>query len=41
MKRTFQPNNLKKAKTSGFRARKVTNVLNQEEQKEEKNYQNK
>ena len=27
MKRTFQPNNLKKAKTSGFRARKGSNVL--------------
>ena len=27
MKRTFQPNNLKKAKTSAFRARKGTNVL--------------
>ena len=27
MKRTFQPNNRKKAKTSGFLARKGTNVL--------------
>ena len=27
MKRTFQPNNRKKSKTSGFFARKGTNVL--------------
>ena len=27
MKRKFQPNNRKKAKTSGFLARKGTNVL--------------
>jgi len=27
MKRTLQPNNRKKSKTSGFRARKGTNVL--------------
>ena len=27
MKRTFQPNNRKKSKTSGFFARKLTNVL--------------
>ena len=41
MKRTFQPNNRKKAKTQGFFARKGTKVLNNRRAKGRKKLINK
>lgn len=38
MKRTYQPNNRKRAKTHGFFARKEGNVLNKRRAKKEKDY---
>ena len=37
MKRTYQPNNRRKAKKQGFFARKLTNILNRRRKKGRKN----